>query len=304
VKELRSVHKQTGLSRLCSLFGYTRQAYYDWEKREEEDTLERAIIIDLVLHVRKEIPRIGARALHLMLHDQWEKQGIKCGRDRLIEILRQSDLLIYPKRKYTQTTDSRHYFYKYPNLIKDLEIIRPEQLWVSDLTYIRVENEWNYVIFITDAYSRKIMGFRVDNNMKTTMCVQALDMALVARKAPDQPLIHHSDRGVQYCSKGYVTRLLDQPNVEISMTENGDPLENAIAERVNGIFKDTYNMDQQFESLEQAQQAIAKMVDSYNNIRPHSSCDMMTPNEAHQCTGALKRRWKTYYKPDTILVDE
>ena len=148
------------------------------------------------------------------------------------------------------------------------------------------------------------MGFRVDDNMKTAMCAQALDMALAARTKRDQSLIHHSDRGVQYCSKGYVERLLNQPNIQISMTQNGDPLENALAERVNGIFKNTYNMDQVFESLSEAQDAITKMVYSYNNVRPHSSCDMMTPNEAHQCTGALKRRWKTYYKKASVMAED
>jgi transposase InsO family protein len=162
----------------------------------------------------------------------------------------------------------------------------------------------NYVIFITDAYSHKIMGFRVDDNMKTDMCVQALDLALAARTKLEQPLIHHSDREVQYYSKGYVQRLLDQPNIQISMTQNGDPLENALAERVNGIFKNTYNMDQQFDSLAQAQQTIAKMVDSYNRVRHHNTCDMMTPNEAHQGTGALKRRWKTYYKKVSVMSEE
>jgi len=304
VKELRQVHKQIGFRSLCSLFGHSRQAYYEWENREQEAALEQAIITDLVRHIRQEIPRIGARALHVMLHQQWERQGIKCGRDRLIEILRQGDLLIYPKRKYTQTTHSRHHLYKYANLIKDFKVKEPEQLWVSDLTYIRVQNEWNYVIFITDAYSHKIMGFRVDDNMKTDMCVQALDLALAARTKRGQPLIHHSDRGVQYCSKGYVQGLLGQPNIQISMTQNGDPLENALAERVNGIFKNTYNMDQRFESLIEAQAAITKMVYSYNNVRPHSSCDMMTPNEAHQCTGALKRRWKTYYKKASVMAEE
>jgi putative transposase len=304
VKELRELKKQASLKDLCSLFGHSRQAYYEWGNREQEVALEEAIIIDLVRHIRQEIPRIGSRALHFMLHQQWEKQGIKCGRDRLIEILRQSEMLIYPKRKYTQTTNSRHHFYKYPNLIKELEINRPEQLWVSDLTYIRVQEEWNYVIFITDAYSHKIIGFRVDDNMKTNMCVQALDLALAARTKLEQSLIHHSDRGVQYCSKGYVQGLLDQPNIQISMTQNGDPLENALAERVNGIFKNTYNMDQRFESLIEAQEAIAKMVYSYNNVRPHSSCDMMTPNEAHLGTGALKRRWKTYYKKASVMAEE
>lgn len=304
MKELRIVHKQIGLKGLCSLFGHSRQAYYEWENRVEEDALERAIIRDLVRHIREEIPRIGARALHQLLHQQWERQGIKCGRDRLIEILRQADMLIYPKHKYTHTTNSRHHFHTYSNLIKDLIVNRPEQLWVSDLTYIRVQDQWNYVIFITDAYSRKIMGFRVDDNMKTQMCVQALEMALADRTQQEQPLIHHSDRGVQYCSKGYLRLLLEQPNIQISMTQSGDPLENALAERVNGIFKNTYNMDREFKSLDQAQAEIAKMVYSYNHIRPHSSCDMMTPNAAHQGSGAIKRRWKTYPRKVAIMSED
>ena len=296
MKELRELKKRASLKDLCSLFGHSRQAYYCWERSELESALEEAIILDLVHHIRGQIPRIGTRALHHLLQKQWERQGIKCGRDRLFSILGEAQLLIQPKRKYTQTTMSRHYLYKYPNLIKGLEPTASEQLWVSDITYIRVDQEWNYVIFITDAYSHKVVGYKVDDNMKTDMCVQALEMALATRSKVNQDLVHHSDRGLQYCSKAYVQCLLNQPKVKISMTENGDPLENAVAERVNGIFKNTFNMDQHFESLEQARKRIAQMVEAYNQLRPHSSCDMMTPDQAHQCSGRLQKRWKTYHK--------
>jgi putative transposase len=291
---LQSVCKGESLASLCSLFGYSRQAYYDWGHRKEEEEIEEALIMDLVKYIRKDIPRCGTRTLHFMLRNDWLKHGIKCGRDRLMEILRDRDMLIRPKRKYTITTDSNHNLERFPNLVTTWELEGPEQLWVSDLTYIKVLNAWCYVIFITDVYSHKVVGYQVDDNMKTTMCLQALNMAIESRKG-SSPLIHHSDRGVQYCSKAYVNRLKDA-GITISMTENGDPLENAVAERVNGIFKDTYCMDRTFNSLEEAQQLIAKMVDSYNNQRPHSSCDMMTPAQAHECTGPLKRRWKNYYK--------
>jgi putative transposase len=282
------------LDSLCSLFGYSRQAYYDWRHRKEEEDIEEALIVDLVKHIRKKIPRCGTRTLHFMLRNDWLEYGIKCGRDRLMEILRDHSMLIRPKKKYTTTTNSNHDLEKFPNLVTTWQLEGPEQLWVSDLTYVRVLQTWCYVIFITDVYSHKVVGYQVDDNMKTTMCLQALEMAIESRKGSG-PLIHHSDRGVQYCSKAYVKRLKDA-GITISMTENGDPLENAVAERVNGIFKDIYNMDRTFNSLEEAKELIAEMVDSYNNQRPHSSCDMMTPAQAHECTGPLKRRWKNYYK--------
>jgi putative transposase len=290
------------LQSLCALFGYSRQAYYDWVGRKEEESIEEALIVDLVKHIRIDIPRVGTRTLHFMLQGQWQDQGIKCGRDRLMDILRERNMLIRPKRKYTKTTDSDHDLEKHPNLVTSWKVDGPEKLWVSDLTYIRVRDRWCYVIFITDAYSHKIMGYQVDDNMKATMCLKALEMA-IANRTNHGTLIHHSDRGVQYCSKLYVDRL-KKAELNISMTQNGDPLENCVAERVNGIFKGIYNMDRVFDSLEQAQQAIAGMVHSYNNVRPHSSCDMLTPAKAHECMGLLKQRWKTYYKSKKSKVDK
>jgi transposase InsO family protein len=181
---------------------------------------------------------------------------------------------------------------KYSNLIKPISVNRPEQVWVSDITYIRMVNQWGYLSLITDAYSRKIMGYSFRNDLAAEGCIEALKMALNNR-IYKEPVIHHSDRGSQYCSHQYVNLLLEN-NIGISMTENGDPYENALAERMNGIIKTEFNLYNSQLGFEQTSNLIIKSINAYNGLRPHSSCDYMTPDETHLKSGQLNKRWKNY----------
>ena len=183
---------------------------------------------------------------------------------------------------------------KYSNLTGALVIDRPEQLWVSDITYIRLVNQWGYLSLITDAYSRKIMGYCFRTDMAVTGCLQALQMALNNRQYPHEQLIHHSDRGSQYCSAAY-TQLLNEKHIVISMTENGDPYENALAERMNGIIKSEFNLYESRLGFEATCDVITSSINAYNQIRPHSSCNLLTPQQAHQQRGPLLKKWKNYH---------
>jgi len=226
-----------------------------------------------------------------MLRSAFFQHGIKIGRDKFFDILRSESLLVRPKKNHPQTTNSKHFMRKYKNLVKGLEFISPNRLWVSDITYIKVCGKWNYAIFITDDYSKKVVGYNVDATMDSRFCEVALKQALAQWVNRTYRLFHHSDRGLQYCSKLYTDNLIVN-GISISMTESGDPRENAVAERVNGIFKSDFNMDRDFSSLAEAKKEISKMVNSYNSERPHASLDYLTPNEAHKGSGYLKKRWK------------
>ena len=284
------VYPKTSLETLCRLFGFSRQAYYKRQKVEQRQLMQTAIVLDLVDEIRQDIPRIGGKKLYFMLQSKLRGYDITLGRDRFFALLRDNDLLVKRRKKRPVTTMSRHQLRKYPNLITELVVKGPNQLWVSDITYIKVADKWNYVIFITDAYSKKVVGFQVSDRATTAFCLEALEQALEQWTDRDGTLIHHSDRGLQYCSYDYTGKLKDN-GILISMTQNGDPLENAIAERVNGIFKGDFMMDKTFECLSQARQEIQRMVYHYNHTRPHASCDYLTPVQAHQRTGLLSRRW-------------
>lgn len=287
---MQKVYPREGLGTLCGLFGYSRQAYYKHRKRREKERIQTGIIVDEVLRVRQKIPRIGGRKLFFMLRESLLRHGIGIGRDKFFTVLRVNDLLIKPRKKRVVTTMSKHYFRKYPNLIENLIVNGPNQLWVSDITYIKVNGKWHYVIFITDAYSKRVIGFNVGKTADADFCIQALKQALEQWTDRQGPLIHHSDRGIQYCSFAYTGKLKDH-QIQISMTQNGDPRENAIAERVNGIFKGDFLMDKHFDTFEQAKREIKQMVRNYNELRPHASCDFLTPEQAHQMTGPLPKRW-------------
>jgi putative transposase len=286
---------------LCRLFGKTRHAYYDHLWRSQDKSLKDDIILQEVLAIRKKLPRLGTRKLLAMLQPNLQSHDIKVGRYYLFELLGAYKLLIRRRKRKVITTDSRHWMRKYSNLTRELVIRRPEQLWVSDITYIRVRNDWGYLSLITDAYSRKIMGFCFRKDMSTHGCVMALQMALANRMYPRWVLIHHSDRGSQYCSKDYV-ELLKGEGIAISMTESGDPYENALAERMNGIIKGEFNLYESQLSFEQVHHFIAESIKTYNELRPHGSCDYLTPALAHLETGILKKRWKEY--PKKMVADQ
>jgi putative transposase len=280
----------------CELFGYSKQAYYKAQTQHSSVLNKQQRAKDLVLNVRRQMPRLGTRKLHYLV-----KNEIGIGRDKLFDLLRFEGLLICKRRRYTVTTNSKHWMRKYPNLIKDIELVRPEQVWVADITYIDTnEDGHGYLHLITDAYSKQIMGYELCRNMEAASTLKALQMAISNRKYNGQPLIHHSDRGLQYCSKLY-TDYLKANQITISMTENGDPYENAIAERVNGILKDEFGLSEQLNNINEAMQQTAQSISIYNNSRPHLSCDMLTPVQMHQ---QKEIKLKSYNKKaQTSLVD-
>ncbi len=291
---MKQDYPKSGIGLLCRLFGKTRHAYYDSLCRKENSLVKEDIILYEVLNIRKDLPRLGTRKLHYLLQNKLLSHNICIGRDYLFDLLSEHKLLVRQRKRKVFTTDSRHWMRKYSNLIKNVPVTRPEQVWVSDITYIRIINQWGYLSLITDAYSRKIMGYCFRNDLAAQGCIEALKMAL-DNKIYNESIIHHSDRGSQYCSGQYVD-LLFQNNIGISMTENGDPYENASAERVNGIMKSEFNLYNTQLGFEQTYNQIRKSVHAYNELRPHSSCDYLTPNEAHFKTTDLKKRWKNYHK--------
>lgn len=266
-----------------------RQFYYRRVRRTKARQQVAIAVTALVQEVRITQPRMGTRKLYYLLKDKL--QVLKVGRDKFFDILRANHLLITPKRSYQTTTMSYHRFKKYPNMIKDMDINRPNQVWVSDITYIGKREKPCYLSLITDAYSKKIVGFEVSNSMCTTHMIKALKMAQKQRNTK-KSLIHHSDRGVQYCSDEYQD-YLKMYNIKCSMTENSDPYENAIAERVNGILKQEFMIDTYHLELSVMKEIVAEAIRIYNNNRPHWSNHMLTPNQMHMKSNMKFRTYKT-----------
>jgi transposase InsO family protein len=286
--------ERRGLGLLCGLFGYTRQAYYGQFREAEKDAASAYLVLAEVVRIRKVQKRIGGRKLHHMLAGFMEEHSLMMGRDGFFDLLREHQMLVRRRRsRKPRTTYSGYWMKRHPNLAKELIPVAANQLWVSDITYVRVGDGFAYLSLVTDAYSRKIVGFCLSRDLTARGCVEALRMAFAGNRETDG-LIHHSDRGLQYYSSRYM-KLLKRHSVRVSMSEKSDPLENAIAERVNGILKDEL-LEKRFESFAQAHREVAEAVSIYNNLRPHLSIDMLTPAEAHSMQhGSLKRRWKNYY---------
>lgn len=228
---------------------------------------------------RRILPRIGGKKLYAMIHPLLQAQSLKTGRDKLFTLLRKHDLLIKNKKRYITTTDSKHWLRKYPNLIKNLKTTKPEQIWVSDITYVKTDEGTCYLNLVTDAFSRKIMGYSIADNMTAEAMKTAYEMA-ISQRSYCHPLIHHSDRGLQYCSEEYV-KLSTDATITISMTENGDPYENALAERMNRTLKEEFGLGRLLYSKQQAFRLIEEAVVLYNNRRPHWSLNMKTPQHVH-----------------------
>lgn len=280
------------IGELCGLFGVTRQAYYQRQRQVYREAVHEDLLLALVAEIRADQPRIGGRKLLHMINPQLEP-ALQVGRDALFDLLRREGLLVRRLKSQTRTTDSSHWLRKYPNLIRELEVTRPHHLWVSDITYVRTGEGFAYLFLITDAYSRKIVGWQLADSMEAVHGLAALNMAIAQLPAEAEEVIHHSDRGVQYCSRKYVERLT-RSGIRISMTEKGDPYENAIAERVNGILKTEWLYVMAIPTVAAAKKAVARIVRLYNTRRPHLSVGMLTPEVAHQQTGPLERRWKSY----------
>ena len=225
------------------------------------------------------MPRIGGRKLYFMIGESLNKSAVKIGRDRFFHWLRDHDLLIRPKRKYVNTTQSHHRFWVYKNLTESMHASQPDRLWVSDITYIRSREGFCYLALITDAYSRKIVGYDVSDSMELSGCMRALKSALQTASDLGQ-LIHHSDRGIQYCSNQYTNILLDR-GIKISMADKGNCYQNAMAERVNGILKNEFNLDSTFKSKKHAIETVHQSIYIYNQHRPHWALQFKTPNHCY-----------------------
>lgn len=266
------------LSRLCRLYGISRQAIYQNEKRRQRRSIELEPVKDWVMDIRRFMPRLGTRKLYYLLKPKLEEAAIKLGRDGLFDYLRSQLMLVEPKRRYTKTTYSQHWMRKHPNLVKGWVPDKPEQLLVSDITYVESKQGVHYLSLTTDAVSRKIMGYEVSNEMKTPDVVKALKMAINQRQH-QQPCIHHSDRGLQYCASLYQD-VLEQYDIRPSMTDGYDCYQNALAERVNGILKQEFLLDK-CNDLNELKKVVEQSITIYNNIRPHLSLGMKTPSQVH-----------------------
>jgi transposase InsO family protein len=275
------------------VFGYSKQAYYKACGVHAHEELKECVILELVQEYRSELGRLGGRKLHHLIRARLP-DDLRMGRDQFFRLLGAHGYLLRNRRVRVRTTNSYHHYHRFPNLIRDFIPDDPCRLYVSDITYLSgKDGEFYYLCLVTDAYSRKIMGWSVWDTLAMSGPLEALRMAL-SQTPPTAKLIHHSDRGVQYCGHDYVRMLRNAPlaEVNISMTESGDPLENAMAERVNGILKTEWLNRMELTSLEDARRKVEKVVRLYNTKRPHASIDMLTPEQAHQMSGPIKRRWK------------
>lgn len=284
----------------CYLFGIDRQVYYRKIRRKINKQSKAEQVVSMVIEIRKSMPKLGTKKLYYLLSDKL--QLIKIGRDKFFDILRANHLLIQPKRSYHITTNSHHRFRKHQNQILDLEINRPEQVWVSDITYIGKREKPCYLSIITDAYSKKIMGYYVADNLNTESSLKALRTAIKQRKNKDLPLIHHSDRGLQYCANDYQS-ILNKNGILTSMTQNSDPYENAVAERINGILKQEFMIDKYNQDLYIMKRIVKEAIDTYNVQRPHYSNYMLTPNQMHLQKQIKMRTYKTKNSSKLLLTN-
>ncbi|XWN35753.1 MAG: IS3 family transposase [Roseivirga sp.] len=292
---LKERDKKTSLGSLCLLFGLTRQAYYQHYWYNQSVSFEQALLLKRVQELRARHPRMGTRKLYELLEPFILSHQIKLGRDALFDLLSANNLLVRRKKRSVRTTQSAHWLVKYPNLIRNLEVGGPNQLWVSDITYCPTGHGYLYISLIRDAYSRKIVGYPVSTSLAAKETLQALKMALLSVKGVSMSLIHHSDRGVQYCSKDYLAELTAH-GIRISMRAKGSPLDNSIAERVNGILKQEYLSSYKVSSLSEGQKVLKEAVSYYNEERPHMSLGYMSPSASHAASSKRVRLWKNKYQ--------
>ena len=272
-------NKKLSVGRVCLEFGYCRDAYYKLGHRLRSKTSTELQVLELVKPRRKLQPREGGRKVYKGIKENLDGLNLKVGRDKLFDILRSNDMLVRPRRSYVKTTNSKHRFYIYSNLTEDFTPTKKNQLWVSDITYIRTIKGFCYLALITDAYSRKIVGYDISNSLELEGALRALKKALKSLPA-GHDLIHHSDRGIQYCSYEY-TNLLKKRGVKISMASKGDCYENALAERVNGILKQEYYLDVNFIGVKHAIKACRDAIFIYNNHRLHMALNYKIPEYVH-----------------------
>jgi len=257
------------ISSSCKLLGVSRQVYYRAINRRKTNKNVASKVIELVNEIRIQMPRLGTRKLYYLLREPLQELGV--GRDKLFKILKANHLLIKPKRSYHITTNSHHRFRKHKNLSEQVKIKRPEQVWVADITYIGNRQNPMYLSLITDAYSKQIVGYNVSNNLETIASLKALTMAVKNRKYPNRKLIHHSDRGLQYCSNEY-QKVINKSQLLCSMTESYDPYQNAVAERINGILKQEFLANTKNIDIMTMKKLVKQSIETYNSNRPHWSC--------------------------------
>lgn len=277
---MKVTYRAISLDRLCRLFGKSRQSYYKQNNRQQQADVRNQLVLERVREIRQHSHRMGTLKLRHILSREMGDAIRGLGRDAFFRLLRTNRLLIKPKKRYAISTQSDHRFKKWPDLVQRKQPERPEQLWVSDITYVRIKHRWLYLCLITDAFSRKIVGYKLTHSPTTKACLAALRMAINTRLYPEMKLMHHSDRGIQYCSVAYVNTL-QAHDIAISMTASGSPYDNAVAERLNGILKHEYHMEDTFDDYSEALRQLVKAVDIYNNFRPHMSCNMLSPQEVH-----------------------
>lgn len=267
------------LSNACRLFGISRQAVY---KREQSNAAQKEVsskVKAIVRRQRMEMPRLGTRKLYYLLEQEFKNNNIKIGRDKLFDFLRAGNMLIKPRKNYTKTTWSKHWLRKHPNLVRNESITKAEQLWVSDITYVKTRKQNCFLSLVTDAYSRRIMGYHVSDDLKAESVMLALKMA-VSDRVYKHELIHHSDRGIQYCAEPY-QNLLHKYGLRCSMTDGYDCYQNALAERINGILKHEFLLHTP-QDITQLKKIVAQSVKIYNSKRPHLSLKMKTPDQIHK----------------------
>jgi putative transposase len=300
---MKDMYARVSLARLCRLLGMTRQAYYQYLWQQETIGVEESIVLQQVVAMRRDHRAMGGRKLYEKLHPFLLEHQIKMGRDALFDLLAANGLLVKKRRRRHITTWSNHWLRKWPNLIREIKVTHVNQLWVSDITYWKVAGNYLYISLITDAYSRKVVGYHLAETLESVETIEALKMALKQLPAClTQPLTHHSDRGVQYCSENYV-KLLKDKSVLISMTENGDPLENAIAERMNGILKEEYLKHDKPEDKKQAKEQLDRAIKLYNEQRPHFSIGLLTPECVHSKNLITEKLWKNYYDKNRKIAN-
>jgi transposase InsO family protein len=296
---MRQEHPTYSIDVLCRLFGKSRQAYYEHIRYVCVNNREYELILSFVRAARKDFPRMGCRKLLIYLQPKFEAMNIRTGRDAFYGLLYDNFMLVRHIRNRRKTTCSSHWMHKYPNLAAGNTPDAPNRLWVSDITYIEIEGSFCYLSLITDAYSHKIVGWHPGQSLRSCNTIAALKMALSGIKGKHPELIHHSDRGSQYCCGSYVN-MLTRRQIQISMTQSGNPRENAIAERINGILKTEWLYDNKPGSWQECVSIVGKIIDLYNNQRPHQSIGYMVPAEVHQTGVKTERKWKSYYRKSNL----
>jgi putative transposase len=289
IDHYRQDTKETLVS-ACGLFGVNRQVYYRSKRATQKSQETASKVVKMVMEVRQQMPRIGTRKLHYLLKDQLNEIGI--GRDKLFTILKANHMLMKPKRSYRKTTDSNHWYRKHKNLIEDITPVMPEQIWASDITYLGNRSNHRYLALVTDTYSKKIVGYDLSASLGADGAIRALKMGLRQRSYKEKKLIHHSDRGFQYCCENY-QKVLARKKVRCSMTESYDPYANAVAERVNGILKQEFLLEDYNVKLPIMKELVRNSIEIYNKKRPHYSCAMKTPEQMHKQDQIRIKSYKT-----------